>query len=156
MLYLIILLSSLAFADEGISLSMVPHGKLFETRGRTYILKSKGGSKIQIRYNLDGSFKDASGIDLNRGDELEPGDGLVSLSSVAKELGKAGDEPRGFWILERDAKLGWIYDIQGTVVNAKTGKIMTEISAVDLPRDQNPSRLERLSEAKLKKSSLFQ
>lgn len=156
MLYLIILVSSLAFADEGISLSMVPHGKLFETRGRTYILKSKGGSKIQIRYNLDGSFKDASGIDLNRGDELEPGEGLVSLSSVAKELGKAGNEPRGFWILERDSKLGWIYDIQGTVVNAKTGKIITEISAVDLPRDQNPSQLERLSEARLKKSSLFQ
>lgn len=155
MLYLFILFTGIVFADEGVSLSMVPHGRLFETRGRTYILKSKGGSKIQIRYNLDGSFKDASGIDLNRGDELEPGDGLVSLSTVAKELGKGGDEPRGFWILEKDKNLGWIYDIQGTLVNAKTGKILSKISEADLLESPNPSQLERLSEATLKKSSLF-
>lgn len=156
MLYLIILFTGLVFADEGISLSMVPHGKLFETRGRTFILKSKGGSKIQIRYNLDGSFKDASGIDLNRGDELEPGDGLVSLSTIAKELGRLGSEPRGFWILEKDIKLGWIYDIQGTLVDAKTGKIISRVSESDLPEGPNPSQLERLSATRLKKSFLFQ
>lgn len=156
MLYLILLISSLAYADENISLSMVPHGKVFETRGRTYILKSRAGSKIQIRYNLDGSFKDASGIDLSRGDELEPGEGLISLSSVAKELGKAGEEPRGYWILEKDKTHGWIYDIQGTLVSAKTGKIISGISESDPLENRPSSQPGHLSEAKLKKLSLFQ
>lgn len=156
MLYLVLLFSSLVFADETISLSMVPHGKIFETRGRTYILKSRAGSKIQIRYNLDGSFKDASGIDLNRGDELEPGDGLISLSSVAKELGKEGNIPRGFWILEKDRTHGWIYDIQGTLINARSGKLISRISESDPPENRPSSQPEHLSEARLKKLSLFQ
>lgn len=126
MLYLFLLLYGYTFASEDISLSMVPHGKIFEARGRTFILKSKGGSKIQIRYNLDGSFKDASGLDLSRGDELEPGEGLLSLSTAAQIITKFVGPPKGFWILEKDKSHGWIYDIHGTLVDAKKGKLISE------------------------------
>lgn len=114
-----------AFAFEDLSKSMVPRSKIHETRGRTYLLRTKAGSNVTIRYNLDGTFKDASGVDINRGDELEPGEGLLSLSTVAQLAKKNGEKLAGFWILEKDQQLGWLYDIGGTLINAKTGKMIS-------------------------------
>ncbi len=107
-----------------VALSMVPRGKLAETIGRDFIIKTTAGTKIGIEFTRDGELKEAKGVNLNKGDELEPGDGLLSLSSVARILQSTGLKPQGYWMLERDKDLGWIYDFEKNSVNAKNGEII--------------------------------
>lgn len=106
---------------------MVPKSKLFENHGRVLILKTMAGTKIDIEFKLNGDFKEAFGVNLNRGDDFEPGDGLISLSSAAQKLLTKGVKPEGAWILENDDQLGWIYDLQGTIISAKNGRFIKKI-----------------------------
>ena len=120
-------LTSSAFATihEGVAVSMVPHGRMIETFGRDYIIKTPAGTKIEIQFMLDGKFKEASGKNLNKGDDLEPGEGLISLSSAARLIQSIGMKPEGFWHLEKDKTHGWIYEVNGQhLVDAKKGKII--------------------------------
>lgn len=117
-----------AFASVDIAKSMVPRGKLEELLGRDVIIKTKAGTKIDIEFSRDGKFEEAFGKNLNKGDELEPGDGLISLSSVARIMEKAGHEPEGHWMLEKDPTMGWIYEVNGTIVSAKSGVILRKVS----------------------------
>lgn len=126
-IYLCILaqiLSTGAFAATDIALSMVPRGKLVETIGRDFVIKTPAGTKIGIEFTRDGKLEEAKGVNLNRGDELEPGDGLLSLSSVAQILNGTGIKPQGHWMLEQDKEMGWVYEFEGNIVSAKTGKIL--------------------------------
>ncbi len=126
-IYLCILaqcLSTCVFAATDIALSMVPRGKLVETIGRDFVIKTPAGTKIGIEFTRDGRLEEAKGVNLNKGDELEPGDGLLSLSSVAQILQSTGFKPQGYWMLEQDKDMGWIYEFEGKIVNAKTGKII--------------------------------
>lgn len=128
-IYLCILLQLLCHsvsAAPDIALSMVPRGKLFETIGRDFVIKTPAGTKIDIEFTRDGRLEEAKGVNLNKGDELEPGDGLLSLSSVARVLQSAGIKPQGLWMLERDTEMGWIYEFEGKIVSAKTGKILSK------------------------------
>lgn len=118
-------------ATEDIALSMVPRGKIIDRIGKDYIVKTSAGTKIHVEFKRDGKLQEASGKNLNQGDELEPGDGLISLSSAAQNLTKNGVPPKGIWNLEEDKKLGWIYEIDKSVINAKTGEILIETSAND-------------------------
>lgn len=122
-----LLLSSFAYSSihEDTAKSMVPHGKVVETLGRDYIVKTWAGTKIEIGFGRDGKLKLASGKNLNKGDELEPGDGLISLSSIAKNIQPQGLKTEGFWVLEHDQKMGWIYELNAEhIISAKTGKII--------------------------------
>ena len=126
-IYLCILaqfLSTSAFAATDVALSMVPRGKLVESIGRDCIIKTLAGTKIGIEFTRDGKLEEAKGVNLNKGDELEPGDGLLSLSSVARILQGTGIKPQGYWMLEQDEDMGWIYELEGNIVSAKTGKIL--------------------------------
>jgi hypothetical protein len=127
LLFLLLSFSIGAHSSVELALSMVPKSKIFENHGRIYILKTLAGTKIGIEFKLDGNFKEASGINLNRGDEFEPGEGLISLSTAAHSLTKTGIRPEGSWLLENDEKLGWIYDLQGTIINAKNGQMIKKI-----------------------------
>lgn len=120
----IFLLPILSFAANEVATSMVPHGRVIENYGREFIVKTKAGTKVEIEFSLDGHFQEAFGKNLNKGDELEPGDGLLSLSSVAKNLHEKGHKAEGYWNIERDEKLGWIYEFETVVLNAKTGAIL--------------------------------
>lgn len=122
--FFLINLSPKIYGATSIGLSMVPHGKLVETLGRDLIIKTQAGTKIQIEFRRDGKFKEAKGLNLNKGDELEPGEGLLSLSSVAQILQRLGKKPQGIWTLENDEVLGWIYEVNNSLISAKSGKIL--------------------------------
>lgn len=119
-----------AYANIDVAKSMVPRGKILETLGRDFIVKTTAGTKIGIEFTRSGDLEEAFGKNLNQGDELEPGDGLISLSSAAQIMQNAGLKPAGYWLLEKDHLMGWIYEVNGTIISAKTGAILkkTEIS----------------------------
>lgn len=123
-LFLIAIFMSPAFASVEIARSMVPMGKIDETLGRDFIVKTRAGTRIGIEFTRQGRFEEASGKNLNKGDELEPGEGLISLGSAARIIDKAGQKPQGYWLLEKDQVMGWIYEINGIIVGAKTGEIL--------------------------------
>jgi hypothetical protein len=102
--------------------SMVPKGKLVEDNGREFLIKTAMGTKVVIEFHRNGSFQEASGKNLNQGDDLEPGDGLISLSSAAQKF--QSSSPRGYWTLEKDQILGWFYEFDLGIVDAKSGKLL--------------------------------
>lgn len=112
------------FAAPEVALSMVPRGKVFETIGRDFVIKTPAGTKIDIEFRRNGKLEEAKGVNLNKGDELEPGEGLLSLSSVAQILQGSGFKPQGYWLLEEDKEMGWVYEFESNIVSAKTGKIL--------------------------------
>jgi len=127
MIYLVILFSSLyTFASTEIALQMVPRGKIFEEQGRDLILKTPSGTKVRIEFKRDGAFEEAKGMNLNHGDEFEPGDGLISLGTAAKEITKKlGMKPQGHWRLSQDQKLDWIYELGDELINARNGELIS-------------------------------
>lgn len=134
-IFLLLALSlPVAFAStENLALSMVPRGKVIERFGVDYIIKTSAGTKVHVEFKRDGKFQEASGRNLNQGDELEPGDGLISLSSIAHKLSADGLKPKGIWTLEEDEQMGWIYDLGGNLVSAKTGEVVRKLSVIELP-----------------------
>jgi hypothetical protein len=120
----LILLSWNLEASEEVVRSMVPKGKILEKLIRTYTVKTRAGSKVEIRLQRDGKFWSALGRNLNQGDEFEPGDGLISLGTAAQALEVLGKTPKGAWVLEKDEKLGWIYEIETRLVDAKSGRLL--------------------------------
>lgn len=125
---ILIFLSLSCFGETETAESMVPRGKVIEIFGRDYVVKTISGSKIVIEFKRDGFFQEATGKNLNQGDEFEPGDGLISLGSAAKRLQDIGEKVRGHWRLEEDKKLGWIYEFENAVLNAKSGHIIDKIT----------------------------
>lgn len=117
---------SFAYAGSpDIAISMVPRGRVVDTIGRDYRVKTFAGTKIELEFKRNGILEEAKGMNLNKGDDLEPGYGLISLSSAAQILQGMGKKPQGLWSLEHDEKMGWIYEFQGTIISAKDGSILT-------------------------------
>jgi hypothetical protein len=127
-IFLLLLFVITANASEpGMALSMIPKGRLVEQIGRDFIIKTDAGTKIYVEFKRSGKFEEAKGNNLNKGDDLEPGEGLISLSSAAHALVKKGVTPQGTWHLDNDEKYGWVYEMENTLIDAKTGKIISEI-----------------------------
>lgn len=118
---------------DSIALSMIPHGKIIDKLFREYTVKTKAGTKIKLEFERDGKFQEAFGLNLNHGDDFEPGQNLKSLSSVAQAISKLGHQVRGPWKLEKDSQLGWVYELSGEsngaplsfLVEASTGKLVS-------------------------------
>ncbi len=118
--------------NDQISLSMVPRGKIVEKERRYYKIKTRSGTRISVELYRNGNLEEASGRNLNGGDDFEPGQGLISLSTAAKFAIIPGTQLNGRWILDEDKKLGWIYEFYGEqkgtdleiLVNARTGKMI--------------------------------
>ena len=104
------------------AISMVPRGRLEEHVGRDVIIKTLAGTKITIGFQRSGDLKEAKGRNLNAGDELEPGEGLISLSSAAQKIPRK--DYKGHWILEKDKELGWIYEIDSRIISARSGSML--------------------------------
>lgn len=135
-MFIIFLISGFVHAAPETATSMVPRGKLVENYGRDFIIKTTAGTKIGIEFTLGGKLQEASGKNLNQGDELEPGEGLISLSSAAHKLTEKGLKPQGYWTLEEDKSLGWIYELEESIVEAKSGKILKLKSSSPLSLNQ--------------------
>ncbi len=122
------LIAIFPFAYAGspdVAISMVPRGKVVDTIGRDYRVRTIAGTKIELEFKRNGILEEAKGMNLNKGDDLEPGYGLISLSSAAQILQSMGKKPQGLWLLEKDEKMGWIYEFQGTIISAKDGSILS-------------------------------
>jgi hypothetical protein len=131
----VMLFSHAAFSlTPDLAISMVPRGKLENQTGRDFVIKTVAGTKIGIEFERNGKFEEANGNNLNKGDELEPGDGLISLSSAAQTLVTKGISPQGHWVLDKDDKLGWVYEFENTLVDARTGKVINELSLQHLTK----------------------
>lgn len=131
---LVLILSSLirpSWGSREIAVSMVPRGKMIEENGREFLVKTTSGTKVIVEFHRQGGLQEASGKNLNQGDDLEPGDGLISLSTAAQGFERPG--PRGYWTLEKDQVLGWIYDFNLGVVDAKTGKLLERMNVAQDP-----------------------
>jgi uncharacterized membrane protein YkoI len=80
----------------------------------------------------NGELSEASGDHLNKGDLFEPGQGLITLSTAAQSVTKAGNILKDEWEFEKDSKYGWVYSFEGErkgnsmdfMVDAKTGAIV--------------------------------
>lgn len=123
--------SAQAVISETVALSMVPRGKVDIQQGRDFTIKSLAGTKIKIEFRRTGKFEEAFGDNLNKGDELEPGEGMISLSSAAQKLQEKGIKPEGHWSLEHDPKFGWIYEMNHQhIIDAKTGKSINDTDSL--------------------------
>ncbi len=119
----------LAPATPDVALSMVPKGKILETNLLDYVVKTAAGTKITVEFTSSGQFKEAAGKNLNQGDEFEPGEGLLSLGTVAQRLTQSGARPTGLWALEREPRWGWIYQFTQVIVDARTGRVLKHLKA---------------------------
>lgn len=131
--FVILFVATNVFAGPEIVLSMVPKGKIVDVFRRDYTVKTVSGSKIILEFKRSGKLEEARGLNLNQGDHLEPGDGLISLSSAAQALAANGTKPRGAWSLDHDEKYGWVYEIDEKLIEAKTGKLISEKSLPGSP-----------------------
>jgi len=112
--------------------SMVPKGKLVEKDGREYKIKTRAGTRITVELYRNGKLEEASGKNLNRGDDFEPGQGLISLTTAAQAATIPGINLETRWSLDHDKKLGWIYEFNGEhkgvetdiLVDARNGKVI--------------------------------
>ncbi len=122
---------------ETTALSMVPRGVLIAKIAREYFVKTIAGTKIKVEFGHDGKFEEASGMNLNHGDEFEPGMGLISLGSAARAVVSIGYPVRGDWNLEKDSTHGWVYEMAGEnneeeifhLINATSGQFIGSIAA---------------------------
>lgn len=136
--YLIVILLMIAplygisKATEELVKSMVPRGEISQKFASEYTVKTQVGTKVIVEFDRTGAFDEASGLNLGKGDIFEPGNGLMSLGSVAKALNEKGHSVIGEWRFEKDSKLGWIYDLAGLkdeqninyVIDAKTAQLI--------------------------------
>lgn len=118
------------------ALTMVPKGTIFIQTFREMTVKTTSGTKVKIEFERQGRLQEGSGLNLNRGDEFEPGSGLISLSSAAQAVAQTGHQVKGEWNLEKDSQYGWIYELLEEkqdnktfhLVNAKTGKVIRSVN----------------------------
>jgi hypothetical protein len=126
-IFMFLMSAGFLHASSEIALSMVPRSKLVEEIGKDFILRTQSGTKVHIEFTRTGILEEAKGKNLGQGDEFEPGDGLISLGTAARSLEALGMKPTGLWNLEKDPELGWVYEIQNVLVDARDGKILKSI-----------------------------
>jgi hypothetical protein len=123
-----------SWSSEQLALSMVPRGKIWESHPKEFIIKTPAGTKVGVEFKRDGSFEEASGHNLNKGDVFEPGMGLISLSTAAQKLSEAGGKISGYWSLSKDNEYDWIYEFEEEredikllfIVKAATGEVVSD------------------------------
>lgn len=131
-LLMIVPLYGVSKATEEIVKSMVPYGEVSQKIGKDYLVRTKAGTKVLVEFDRTGNMDEASGLNLGKGDTFEPGNGLLTLDSIAQGLKNKGHEVRGDWRLEKDSILGWVYELAGThleepayfVVDAKSSQLI--------------------------------
>ncbi len=111
---LLVPLYSLSKATEELVKSMVPGGKVSTHIGSDFSVRTQAGTKVVVEFSRQGDLDEASGLNLGSGDIFEPGNGLISLGSAAQVVHKRGHKVKGQWRLERDNKLDWIYELEGS------------------------------------------
>ncbi len=112
-LFMIIPIYGISKATEELVKGMVPHGEVSQKIGQDFFVKTRAGTKVMIEFDKAGILDEASGLNVGKGDIFEPGNGLMALESIAKSLENKGHHIQGEWKLEKDSKLGWVYELSG-------------------------------------------
>jgi uncharacterized membrane protein YkoI len=141
---LLLLQTALAGMDlQELAQSMVPKGRVIDHERRDFIIKTPAGSKITVEFDRAKNFKEASGKNLNKGDEFQPGKGLISLSTAAGKASAEGKRLGRSWNLEQDQELGWIYEIESEREGMKIDLLINAVSGEIIRSEE---RLQLLSE----------
>lgn len=114
------------------ALKMVPGGQVVSESTREYKIQTKNQSIVEIEFETDGSFEEASGNDIEK-DVLVMDQGVMGLQDAVKAVKKAGKTPVGEWTLDKSFLHGWYYEFDGVengkkmeyVLDAKSGKLLS-------------------------------
>ena len=128
---LIISIVMKSYAANHQALKFVPGGEIVQEKLREVKVKTPKGTIVEIEFNGDGSFEEASGDNLEK-DIFVPETGLVTLENAVESLKKEGKSPVGDWELDHSFLSGWGYKFEGYengqkfdyYVDAKTGKLV--------------------------------
>lgn len=118
------------------ALKFVPEGQVVSESVREFKIRTKNNTVVEIEFERDGSFEEASGKDVQK-DVLVTDLGIKSLEDALKSARAEGKSPIGEWSLDKSMLRGWYYEFEGFedgkkmeyVVDAKTGKIIS--SSID-------------------------
>lgn len=99
-------------------------------------IKTKHHTFITIDLNANGEWEEISGVNLNRGDEFFPGQGLLSLKQVEKRMFMLGKKIYGRWRLIKYQQYGWVYQVNAQnktqqtflMLNAYSGHLIGELA----------------------------
>ena len=120
-----------AHAVNNQALKFIPGGEIVQEKLHEVKVKTPQGTIVEVEFNGDGSFEEASGDNLEK-DIFVPDTGLVTLKDAVESIKKDGKSPVGDWELDRSFLSGWRYKFEGFekgqkfdyYVDAKTGKLI--------------------------------
>lgn len=124
-------LSALADTMKEKSLKFVPGGTVVEERSEEVKVKTPAGTIVEIEFDKNSIFEEASGNSLEQ-DLFQPEAGLLSLKDAVASMTKAGKKPVGEWSFDSSLMRGWYYEFEGYedgkkmdyVLDAKSGKLL--------------------------------
>lgn len=99
-------------------------------------IKTKHHTLITIGLDANGEWEEVSGVNLNRGDEFFPGQGLLSLAQVERRMFLLGKKTYGRWRLVKYQQYGWVYQVNAQsktqqtflMLNAYSGQLIGELA----------------------------
>ncbi|MFA5582911.1 MAG: hypothetical protein WDA09_01750 [Bacteriovoracaceae bacterium] len=99
-------------------------------------IKTKNNTYITIINNKNGQMEIAEGVNLNRGDIFDPGQGILPLSEIEKRMSLLGEKTYGKWRLIKYQEFGWVYQLNVAspdhalfhMVNAYSGQLIGSIT----------------------------
>ena len=102
----------------------------------TIKIKTKHHTLITIGLDAQGGWEESSGVNLNRGDEFFPGQGLLSLGQVERRMSMLGRKIHGRWRLIKYQQYGWVYQVNAQsknqqtflMLNAYSGQLIGELA----------------------------
>lgn len=102
----------------------------------TIKIKTKHHTLITIGLDAQGGWEEISGVNLNRGDEFFPGQGLLSLGQVERRMSMLGRKIYGRWRLIKYQQYGWVYQVNAQsknqqtflMLNAYSGQLIGELA----------------------------
>ncbi len=114
-------------------------------------IRTKHNTLITIDLNANGEWEEISGVNLNRGDEFFPGQGLLSLGQVEKRMLMLGKKIYGRWRLIKYQQYGWVYQVNAQnknqqsflMLNAYSGQLIGELAQLP-PVNTNKRVAQRL------------
>lgn len=99
-------------------------------------IRTQNRTEIFITLSPQGTWEEVKGVNLNRGDEFYPGQGMMSLHQISQRLHRLGKSIYGKWRLVKYQEFGWVYQVNAKakkqpvffMVNAYSGQLIGELA----------------------------